>query len=581
MSVPTIQHSQIYDGNGSAVTAYAIPFPFLAVAEMKVAVKPPGGEFAVLSDGYTVSRLPDGSGGSVTTATAYANTYRVQVFRATSLLQQVDLPDSGALPSAAVEGGLDRLTMALQELNARVNTLLGIPNEGVVSVPGGSVALAQDVATWTDAAARSAVIPKRAGQLGVQLSDDTIWIAQSMVAGSWQEFAVAAAPAVYPARATLAFAADTGVTGDNQNTLAGAFSDWRDEAGGNFHAVLGGDIRYGGTGTLATETAAFDFLWNVGRLSVFPGNHCVDGGYAEYMAKYGSQSPDGKSYWTKILFGGLVQVWGMDWGRNTARTFVGPSYAEQRAWLAASIAASTARWKIGGIHCPPVATLPGSNMDNADTAVDWPEFEGLHALLVGHGHNSDYLLLRSLPVINASSVVQTRQPTKWAPQGPLAGQSVCCFADSTRRLAVRCFITPHDFTVQFVDMYNRSIRYQRSLNDKTLPCDEWHDTLLDDPESLAVGVHRGALPMMRAMQVTEVRIGVTESSTEDTVIEVWKDGAAFTTLKLPNGNYTATIACNETVGQAARISCRVASGAAGYGVQAKGLRVGFLGRWVS
>lgn len=48
----------------------------------------------------------------------------------------------------------------------------------------------EDVVIWQDNAARAVVQPARAGVLGVQLSDQTIWIANSNVAGDWREYAL-------------------------------------------------------------------------------------------------------------------------------------------------------------------------------------------------------------------------------------------------------------------------------------------------------------------------------------------------------------------------------------------------------
>jgi len=580
--IDTNQRADRYDGNGSTTLPYPITFPFLKdAANIQVQIVPPTGSPFKLTSGQFTVHDAEGPNPYVTTATAYGGTYEVIPFRWVQFTQPFEFPNGSALNSVNIERAIDRAVMIAMQTG---DMALDDADPTITAPPEGL----RDVPTWADAAARASVKPQRVGQLGVQRSDASIWISDSTDVGDWSQFApnLAVTPPVYPKRLFLGFASDTGYTGVNQNTLAGAFADWRTEAlaaGAEFWGMLGGDNRYGGTGQMETETAVFNSLLSENRLMVIPGNHDIDGsgGYAEYLAKFGFQSPTGASYWTKIIGNGLVQVWGLDWGRNTARTFMGPTYATQRAWLAASMAASTAVWKIGIIHCPPVSTLPGANMDHADTALDWPEFAGLHALLSGHGHYSEYSLFRGLPLVNSSSAVAPLQPTKWVPQGALARQTVSLFADSSRRLAVRCIVSPEDFIVQYVDMFNRSIRYQRSLNDKTLPCDEWHDTLLDDPESLATGTHRGALPLMRAMQVTEVRVGVTESSNVDTEIAVWKDGTEFTSLTLPAGHYTATVACDETVGQGARVSCRVVAAASGYGVQAKGLRVGFLGRWVS
>ena len=55
---------------------------------------------------------------------------------------------------------------------------------------------------------------------------------------------------------------------------------------------------------------------------------------------------------------------------------------EQRRWLAAQVAASTARWKIACFHHPPYSS--GSHGSNP--RMQWPELSSLDALFCGHDH---------------------------------------------------------------------------------------------------------------------------------------------------------------------------------------------------
>lgn len=562
MSVPTIQHSQIYDGNGSTVTAYAIPFPFLAIAEMKVAVKPPGGEFAVLADGqYTVSRLPDGSGGSVTTATAYANTYRVQVFRATSLLQPVDLPDSGALPSAAVEGGLDRLTMALQELNARVNTLLGIPNEGVVSVPGGSVALAQDVATWTDAAARSAVVPKRVGQLGVQTADDSIWIAQSTAAGDWQEFAPTATPPAMANKLVFLATGDAGTPGTAQSEIITRAYEWAVTG-----IICAGDNHYS-PATFSQAWAAFDPFIADGKVDRALGNHDKDDWTLDAAKFSYLPNTNGHRRYYKRSFGnGLLDIFVLHSGRDSSWNAIEPdgNYpgSAQHAWFVSQLAASKARWKIAVFHHPPVT----SSVENlrADINLDWPEFSQLDGVLCAHVHFSEWLTCRGTPVVNISGGVQRDGDVSDLLNlvGADAIGSNLLWHDDRRQLVAKLTVTPTCFLVAYHKLVGGELVYQRDLADKTPHRSEWGrevvgpGTVVPDASIVIVGIC--PVPLCRGAWV----IGVAIPGNSTLAGNVLVDGAVAGSWSLAAGEFWVEIDSLRNVRRGARVQVQITTNAA-------------------
>jgi hypothetical protein len=194
MSVSTSASAFVFTGNGSTSTPYAFTFPALDRAHIYVATTTAAGVVTVLAEGvgYTLTTTLDGEGriigGSIVTATAYNSTYKITVFRQTALLQPTELPETGPLPSHAIEIGLDRNTLLLQELHRRLLALEGNSDSGsVVVVPAGSTGTdsLQDVATFDNATVRGNTKPKRIGQLGLQLSDNTLWRATSISTGAW------------------------------------------------------------------------------------------------------------------------------------------------------------------------------------------------------------------------------------------------------------------------------------------------------------------------------------------------------------------------------------------------------------
>lgn len=482
MAVPTIQHSIIYDGNNSTSAAYAAPFPFLDAAHVKVAVKPSGGAFTLLADGqFTVTRLPDGSGGSVVTATSVPASSRVQVFRATPLLQMVDLPRSGALPSAAIEEGIDLPVMGLQELAARVADLEGVPSEGVISIPGGSVALAQDVATWADTAARSAVVPKRIGQLGVQTADDTVWIAQSTLPGDWQLFKPASAAPLSPKRLTVAVWSDAGGVGAAQNALISTVNAWSPDV-----KIAGGDNTYA-PATYAAAHAAFGSLANT--LEVL-GNHDA-AFWANHEASFSHIPVNGEGhrrYWN-VRYGNLLSVYGLHSGLDSYGNLIEPDGntvgGTQHDWLVSQLASDECRWKIAVFHHPPFT--PSDEANRVCVAMDWPELDQMSAIFTGHDHIPWKGTFRGVPIFAVSGGVISDGTVH--PYGALAGLSSVSGVDALldgRQIVGKIDISTERFVVSYHDIWTGQMLRQFDLGAEWR-VNEWGQEVIDPDTPLTTG----------------------------------------------------------------------------------------------
>lgn len=173
--IETEVFSYSYTGNGSTVTGYPVPFPFLGNhSYVKCAVLLDGdAEETILTGGdYTVHQV--GAAYEVRTAVAYVEADTVRVYRELPLTQPLDLPISGALSPVNLETALDRLVMQMQQ----IASLVGGLSIGAGYIVEGNV-------TFAGAAERAAAVPTRVGQLAVQLEDMSYWVSTGITAGAW------------------------------------------------------------------------------------------------------------------------------------------------------------------------------------------------------------------------------------------------------------------------------------------------------------------------------------------------------------------------------------------------------------
>lgn len=111
-STPTIS----YDGNGSTVTPYAIPWLFLQDSHLKMYI-----DGALSSDGFVASGAGNDAGGSVTTTVAYTSSQKVTFIRETPYDQPTDLEDGGRVPAETLEDAYDYVVMQIQQLKEMLN----------------------------------------------------------------------------------------------------------------------------------------------------------------------------------------------------------------------------------------------------------------------------------------------------------------------------------------------------------------------------------------------------------------------------------------------------------------------------
>ncbi|WP_051945679.1 tail fiber protein [Verrucomicrobium sp. BvORR106] len=193
MAVQSGTSAAIYTGNSSTVTPYPVPFPYLLASDIYVAVQQGENAPVILAQGadYTLTPTKDSGGnivgGQVVTKVAYNNTRTLTIFRQVALTQLTELPEAGPISSRTLEKAYDKATMALQQIHRRVLALEGIDDGGsVIVIPEGSTGdVLQDVQTFADATTRGNAIPKRVGQLGVQIDNGSLWRSIGTSAGSW------------------------------------------------------------------------------------------------------------------------------------------------------------------------------------------------------------------------------------------------------------------------------------------------------------------------------------------------------------------------------------------------------------
>ncbi len=171
-----------YAGNNSIVTPYQIPFQFMDTTDMVVETLVSGGEdpedrVTLDLSAYTVTQLTNRTGSLVTDA-AVPLTSAVFIRRATPLLQETDYVEGGPFPAQSMEDALDRLTMIAQEIS-------GGNGGGTIVQPEAL----RDVVRWEASTDRGGVVPFRRGQIGVQMEDATLWMANSTAAGDWTAIA--------------------------------------------------------------------------------------------------------------------------------------------------------------------------------------------------------------------------------------------------------------------------------------------------------------------------------------------------------------------------------------------------------
>jgi Calcineurin-like phosphoesterase len=436
-------------GNNSTSQGYQVTFPFLEPSHIRVQLLPAVGPPVLLGESAYTVHTPAGQAAYITTTAPVSPSVTVQIFRWLPYLQPMVIPEGGKLPSAALERALDRAVMLAMQSNP----------DGGYNVPSDGV---RDVAVWADAPARGALLPSRAGQLGVQLGDDTIWIAQSTAAGDWASFSPT--PPTPDARLCLAYIADAGIPGAAQTAVANTLSSFGAE-----YVLMGGDNNYDIGGNPAAYTAFQPWI-ATGKALAVRGNHDLASAavIAAHATAFPSLNTGGQPWWSRVLGNGLVEIFGIETGRKSDLTFISGGYqiegGAQQLWLEAALKASTARHKLVMMHVAPVSTVDDPARVCAE--MDWACLARADAILCGHTHLSEWLIWRGLPVINFSGAVLTNGVSATRPV-PVEMATVPIYINDIDPLVARLWVTANDIMVEGVNTGTGAIEFSRSIYDRS------------------------------------------------------------------------------------------------------------------
>jgi len=221
--IQTSDSSRSYFGNNSTTVPYPVPFYFRDAEDLTVVWKEDtGAEYVgILSTDYTVTGAGNPDGGSITFTWAVPTTWRVSIVRNVPYTQLTSYEEGDAFPAKSHEWALDKLTMEVQQLargqgdgsggtsdsgtsfrltdaSGGIKSMVKV-NESTVGLDGAGNAvlrtpeemlgwLGQVGSAWPDTLARSLTKGAYAGQLGVQLDNMTVYIANSTTPGDWFPF---------------------------------------------------------------------------------------------------------------------------------------------------------------------------------------------------------------------------------------------------------------------------------------------------------------------------------------------------------------------------------------------------------
>lgn len=217
MSVQNETNRVQYWGNGSTTTAYPVPFYFFESSDLRVVVTDAAGNDAELeeSSGYSVEGAGNENGGSVWTVSAVPSTSRVTIYREVSAVQTTVYEENGEFPARTHERALDRQTMLNQQSARAFDRSLKVresdgPKAAMTTVGNSVIGFGADLQprtftpsqlavwlnltqqvfgegtkAWLTDGDRAAAVPDFLGQVGVQVSDSTIWVSSGTSAGSW------------------------------------------------------------------------------------------------------------------------------------------------------------------------------------------------------------------------------------------------------------------------------------------------------------------------------------------------------------------------------------------------------------
>lgn len=502
-----------------------------------------GAEFSLAAEG-------------VRTAVAVAATALVTIYRRTPVIQPAVLVQAGKLPALTLEAMHDRITMIAQELTSRMDgTGVGLPGSS-------SGALLEDTAVFADATARGLAKAKRIGQFGVQLlpAPRTIWTATGTNAGEWEEYLPVPAAATPAYKLVIAATADAGIPGSSQNAIITRLYEWSADG-----IICAGDNRYD-PATFAQAWAAFELFILDEKVWPALGNHDEDD-WTDHAAKFSylPASPANRRYYKISLGDGLLDLFVLHSGRDSSWNAIEPDGnfwgSAQWDWFQAEVAASTAIWKIGVLHHPPV-TVSQREL-RADINLDWPEFASLDGIICGHTHFTEWLTCRGTPIVNVSGGVDLDDDVEDTLnlEGVDAIGSDLLWHNERRQLLAKLTVTPGRFLVAYHDLLTGELVYQRDLTDKTPHRHEWGHEVVGPDDLVPLGlVTVGIAPCSLTRGVWVLSVGITGSAALAGTVTV--DGNVAGTWQMNAGDMWCEVTSLRNVRRGALVKVNVTTNAA-------------------
>lgn len=134
MTVTTTATRVAYLGDGITITPYAVPFSFMASADLVVTID---GVTQTLTTNYTVSG-GNGSTGTVSFVAAPAVGVKIVIRRQTARTRTSNYVANDPVPATTLNNDPDKLTRIVQEIDAKAGRALRFPDyeDAVVTLPG-------------------------------------------------------------------------------------------------------------------------------------------------------------------------------------------------------------------------------------------------------------------------------------------------------------------------------------------------------------------------------------------------------------------------------------------------------------
>jgi len=199
------------------------------------------------------------------------------------------------------------------------------------------------------------------------------------------------------------------------------------------HVFIGGDNFYGGD-TIANIKAWMDYY--IGTKTIWPawGNHDFDDFDINDLIAEFSYLPGNRRYYSKYFAKGNLELFVVSSDNDEPDGIAVGSV--QEVYMSNLINNSTARWKVGMFHHPPMTPRSGSaDGDGHKTVLQWPSWQTCDLLLTGHGHLDWYAIWNHVGVANCSSPVAAMRNLSGSETfyGGVEGDAGLVWGDDTNR----------------------------------------------------------------------------------------------------------------------------------------------------